>query len=80
MLQHNCPFCRQTIPQTQAENDAYNMRRVAANDPVAMRETGLRCFKKRHCGSAFEYWTKAAGLGDVVAHYAISHVLSRTRC
>lgn len=85
MQERTCPFCRQPIPKTQAKGDAYRMRRVAANDPVAMREMGVLCFEKGDYVTAFEYWTKAAGLGDTASHYRLSNmyhfgpVLRRTR-
>jgi TPR repeat protein len=49
------------------------MRRVAANDPVAMREIGM----KHYCRDgdyerAFEYLTKAAELNDAPAHNGLS--------
>ena len=48
------------------------MKRVEASDPVAMRYIGTeRCDKGDYRG-AFKYWTKAAALGDVAAHYQLS--------
>eukprot|EP00577_Skeletonema_sp_RCC1716_P026226 CAMPEP_0113417730 /NCGR_PEP_ID=MMETSP0013_2-20120614/25809_1 /TAXON_ID=2843 ORGANISM="Skeletonema costatum, Strain 1716" /NCGR_SAMPLE_ID=MMETSP0013_2 /ASSEMBLY_ACC=CAM_ASM_000158 /LENGTH=166 /DNA_ID=CAMNT_0000304879 /DNA_START=441 /DNA_END=938 /DNA_ORIENTATION=+ /assembly_acc=CAM_ASM_000158 len=48
------------------------MKRVEANDPVAMCQMGVRCKNEGDYDGAFEYWTKAAGLGDVGAHYNLS--------
>ena len=48
------------------------MKRVAANDPDAIRKMGSTHFNKGEYGAAFEYWTKAAELGDVDAHYNLS--------
>jgi TPR repeat protein len=48
------------------------MKRVEANDPVALREEGKRRFKKGDYKSAFEYFSKAAELGDISAHNHLS--------
>jgi hypothetical protein len=71
-IQQTCPFCRHPTPKTDAEVDRMVKRRVEVNDPVALREFGTR----RHCkgdqGSAIEYWTRAAELGEAGAHYQLS--------
>ena len=41
------------------------MKRVEANDPVAICHEGGEQYAKGDYSSAFEYWTKAAGLGDI---------------
>ena len=48
------------------------MKRIAVNDPVALREMGKKHHSDGDYGSAFQYWTKAAELGDVDAHYELS--------
>jgi TPR repeat protein len=48
------------------------MKRLEANDPVAMQQQGTGCYKKGDYSSAFEYYTKAAELGDIEAHYNLS--------
>ena len=71
-LQHECPFCRSALHKTQDEKKERLMKRIEANDPVAMRNMGT----DRNVGgdheAAFEYWTRAAALGDVLAHYHLS--------
>eukprot|EP00984_Skeletonema_dohrnii_P018510 scaffold8668_cov89-Skeletonema_dohrnii-CCMP3373.AAC.6 len=67
-----CPFCRHPTPATQEEADKNEMKRVAANDPVAVREIGMKHFNNGDYERAFEYWTKAAELGDASAHYGLS--------
>ena len=48
--------------------------RVEMNDPTALRKVGLlRNMKGDHKG-AFEFWTKAAELGDLQAHYQLSNM------
>ena len=70
--EQTCPFCRQTLAKTREEFKKNLMKRIAANDPVAMRQLG-----SAHCGegdyeSAFKYLGKAAELGDVDAHFDLS--------
>ena len=48
------------------------MKRVAANDPVALSEFGVSLFHDENYDGAFKYWTQAAELGDVEAHYNVS--------
>ena len=48
------------------------MKRIEANDPVAMCQMGKIRRKGGDNKSAFEYLTKAGGLGDVEAHYFLS--------
>jgi hypothetical protein len=71
-LQPECPFCRHPTPKTCEESNKNKMRRVAANDPVAIREIGMKRCSNRDYERAFEYLTKAAELGDVSAHYSLS--------
>jgi TPR repeat protein len=65
------PFCRQ-LTQSREQADANTRRRVKANDPVAMREMGMSLCDEEDFEAAIEYWTKAAGLGDIEAHYQLS--------
>ncbi len=61
-----CPFCRE--PTAKKENiERRLMKRVKANDPAAMRRLGTRRYNEGD-DSAFEYYIKAAELGDVHAH------------
>eukprot|EP00577_Skeletonema_sp_RCC1716_P017108 CAMPEP_0113412864 /NCGR_PEP_ID=MMETSP0013_2-20120614/23074_1 /TAXON_ID=2843 ORGANISM="Skeletonema costatum, Strain 1716" /NCGR_SAMPLE_ID=MMETSP0013_2 /ASSEMBLY_ACC=CAM_ASM_000158 /LENGTH=289 /DNA_ID=CAMNT_0000299409 /DNA_START=59 /DNA_END=924 /DNA_ORIENTATION=- /assembly_acc=CAM_ASM_000158 len=71
-LQHACPFCREPVPSTQEQSDKQMMKRVAANDPVAMRRKGIQQHEKGDYRSAFEYYTKAAELGDADAQYNLA--------
>ena len=67
-LEFSCPFCRMPTPDTEREADQYRMKRIEANDPVAIRSMGVSYYKHQNYSSAFEYWTKASQLGDVEAH------------
>ena len=73
-LEHKCPFCRKATPETKKDCDKLRVNRIKANDPVAMSEEGVMQYNKCDYKSAFEYWTKAAELGDVDAHYRLSHM------
>ena len=73
-LDPKCLFCRHPIPDSEEEAIIINnyMKRAEANDPVAMLQMGY--FRKKagdHVG-ADEYYTKAAALGNVEAHYNLS--------
>jgi len=67
-----CPFCRQPVPETQEEAKKHIMKRVEANDPAATYQAGVLCFKEGDYKGAFAYCTKAAGLGDMAAHFELS--------
>jgi TPR repeat protein len=60
------------LPETDEEVEAMLMKRVEKNDPVAMWQMGGRRDGEGDYKSAFEYWTKAAELGDAEAHYNLS--------
>eukprot|EP00986_Skeletonema_menzelii_P016241 scaffold14029_cov75-Skeletonema_menzelii.AAC.1 len=67
-----CPFCRQPEPKTKEEIERYKMKRRKVNDPVAILEAGKRSYHQGDHENALDYFKKAAGLGDVEAHYCLS--------
>jgi hypothetical protein len=69
-----CPFCREPVPSKIEECDKQRMKRIEANDPVALCEEGVKQYVKADCSSAFEYFTRAAELGDVEAHNSLSYM------
>eukprot|EP00986_Skeletonema_menzelii_P004534 scaffold1550_cov74-Skeletonema_menzelii.AAC.3 len=71
-LQQKCPFCRKVLPKTDEEVNEQYMKRIEANDPVAMNQMGGIRYYEGDYKRAFEYWSKAAALGDVEAHYQLS--------
>ena len=71
-LQRKCPFCRSAHPKSIPEMVERMMKRVEANDPLAMCEMGLKSFMGGDYKSAFEYYSKAATLGDAEAHFQLS--------
>ncbi len=71
-LQRLCPFCRHPVPTTQAESGANTMRRAEANDPTALNKVGTIHYSKGEYDRAFQYWSKAARLGNASAHFNVS--------
>ena len=71
-LQHTCPFCRERPPSSSEEYHKRRMKRVEMNDPVALCHEGIEQKGKGNYIKAFEYFTKAAELGNVEAHFMLS--------
>jgi tetratricopeptide (TPR) repeat protein len=73
-LKQKCPFCRHPKPDNQEEIDLNVMKRVAKNDPFALREAGTNRYKEGDYEGAIAYWTKAAEMEDTCAHYQLSNM------
>ena len=73
-LQATCPFCRTTPPDTDEEADVQRMKRIEANDPVAMSHWGRKRYTEGDYATSIEYCKRAATLGDAEAHYHLSIV------
>ena len=71
-IERTCPFCRHLRPKSKGEAQKILMKRVEANDPVALRRVGSLRSDEGDYNGAFEYFTKAAKLSDVLAHYQLS--------
>ena len=71
-LEQKCAFCRKPLVSTDEEFNERKMKRIEANDPVAMYSMGTERYDKGDYKRAFEYYSKAAALGDVEAHYQLS--------
>jgi TPR repeat protein len=56
------------------------MKRIEKNDPVAMRQMGGKRHDEGDYKSAFEYYTKAAELGDAGAHHNLSILYDLGQC
>ncbi len=69
----SCPFCREPATNKE-ENKKKNMKRIKANDPAAMRHMGGTCYNEGEYDGAFEYLTKAAELGDSIAHFLLGNM------
>eukprot|EP00984_Skeletonema_dohrnii_P023059 scaffold12168_cov74-Skeletonema_dohrnii-CCMP3373.AAC.2 len=72
-LEYRCEFCREPTPSTDEQCDKQRMKRIEANDPVALRYQGREQYEKGDYSSAFGYYTRAAGLGDVEAQFQLAH-------
>ena len=70
--QYKCAFCRTVLPTSDEVNFKQMMRRVEANDPVALCQMAADKYNKRDYKAAFEYATRAAAMGDAEAHYQLS--------
>ncbi len=68
----SCPFCREPTPITEKAIEKRRMKRIEANDPMALLAEGFRQFTGKNYTRAFEYYTRAAQLGDVDAHYRLA--------
>jgi TPR repeat protein len=53
------------------------MKRVKADDPVALYSIGFERFREGDNEGGVEYWTKAAELGYAQAHYGLSVMYHR---
>jgi TPR repeat protein len=73
-LEHRCAFCREPVPTSKEEVEKYMMKRVKKNCPVAMSEMGKMRRNEGDHETAFEYFTKAAELGDADAHFYLSRM------
>ena len=71
-LEPRCPYCREPLPKTQEESQKRFTRRVEVNDPIALCQLGEKRYNEGDFEGAFEYFTNAAGSGDMDAHYNLS--------
>ncbi len=71
-----CPFCREPLPKTKEMNQN-RMKRVKANDPFALQWAGGLCHHEGDIEGAIQYWTKAAELGEMDAHFNLSLMYQR---
>ena len=71
-LEPRCAFCRSPAPKSEEEADKNIMKRIKKHDdPVAMTSIGKKHDFKGEYGKAVEYWTKAAELGEMSAHFCL---------
>jgi tetratricopeptide (TPR) repeat protein len=67
-----CPYCREPLPKTQEEVVQNLMKRIKANDPVALLQIGRERYVEGDYDGSFQYWTKALASGNIEAHYCLS--------
>jgi tetratricopeptide (TPR) repeat protein len=65
-------YCREPIPETQEKRNKNVMERAKANDPAAICGLGKICHEEGDYEGAVQYYTKAAELGDIIAHFNLS--------
>ena len=75
-LQHKCAFCREPFPKEEEKNEL-RMKRIAVNDPVAISHMGTIKSNEGDYKAAFEYWARAAKLGNLEAHYSLALMYAR---
>lgn len=68
-LGHRCAFCREPAVFGEEKINKRCEKRIKKNCPAAMSFLGKKRYDEGDYKSAFEYYTKAAELGDVSAHY-----------
>ncbi len=76
-LTQKCPFCRHPLPKSKTKQEAINkylVKRAETNDPAALYRLGMRCFREGDYPAAFDYYSKAAGLGNAAAHFELSNM------
>ncbi len=71
-LQQRCTFCREPLPKSKEEGEKIRMKSVKKNVPGAMFQMGQIRQAEGDYKSAFEYFMKAAELGDAVAHFNLA--------
>jgi TPR repeat protein len=77
-LELKCPYCREPVAISDEEHEKNYMKRVKANDPAAMYQMGrIKYYDGGDYEGAFEYWTKAAALGCIEAHFSLSVMYSK---
>ena len=70
-----CPFCRHLTVTTDEEATKQMLKRIEANDPIAIREMGGRHFQEeKNYNAAIEFFRRAAALGDVEAHFSLGYL------
>ena len=79
-LELKCPFCREALPATDEEENEQVRKRIEANDPEAICRMGMKRCEEGDYKAAFEYWTRAAALGDVKAHFHLSIMYQEGKC
>ncbi len=71
-LEHKCPYCRESMTFTEEEGNQCIRKRANANDPIALYQMGMNCDQEGDFEGAMQYWTKAAELGEIMAHHILS--------
>jgi len=70
----SCPFCREPYVTSQAEAEWNIAKRIEAGDRIAIRQRGCEWKAEQNYNVAVEFLTKAANMGDVVAHHILANM------
>ena len=70
-LQCKCAFCRQPLSKDEELIERL-MKRMEANDPNSMCHMGTKKYIEGDYAKSFEYFSRAAALGNAVAHHRLS--------
>ncbi len=71
-LEHKCPFCRHPEVISFEESVKHLAKRAEMNDPIGLCRMGHQRYNEGEYDLAFEYWTKAAEVGDAKSQYRLS--------
>ncbi len=81
-LDPSCPFCR---IKDDGDFEKRRLKRIEANDPVAIHYEGFKEYENSNYISAFEWYTKAAKFGHADAHlnlasmYCLGHGVEKDK-
>ena len=70
-LTSKCPFCRFIFESESEMNKKLKERLAKMNDPILLRNVGLRNRDKGDHETEFKYLSRAAEMGDAVAHHEL---------
>jgi len=79
LVEHKCAFCRDPIPTQKSDVNKNTMKRVEANDPMALCFMSHLSYEEGNYADSFKYSTMAAEMGDADSHYRLSILYWRGR-
>jgi len=79
LVEHKCAFCRDPIPTQKSDVNKNTMKRVEANDPMALCFMANLSYEEGNYVDSFKYSSKAAEMGDADSHYRLSILYWRGR-
>jgi tetratricopeptide (TPR) repeat protein len=71
-LEQRCPYCREELPENEEEINQNKRKRAKANDPLVLLQMGMKCDREGDIEGAIQYYSKAATLGNMPAHFNLS--------
>jgi TPR repeat protein len=60
------------LPENEEEINQNKRKRAKANDPLVLLQMGMKCDREGDHEGAFQYYSKAATLGNMPAHFNLS--------